>query len=68
MSLWPVQLKVLHNEAVPSTDVNDYLTAVDLKVSNGVVYVNALQRSNSTSSNQFSYIRSNWGFIEKERA
>ena len=57
----------ISGEAVPSTDLNDYLTAVDVKVSNGVVYVNALQRSNSTSSNQFSYIRSNWGFIEKER-
>tara|TARA_A100001515_G_scaffold21216_3_gene16028 strand:+ start:5215 stop:9729 length:4515 start_codon:yes stop_codon:yes gene_type:complete len=57
----------ISNAAVPSTDVNDYLTAVDLKVSNGVVYVNALQRNNSTNRNQYSYIRSNWGFIQKER-
>ena len=57
----------MSDEGVPSTSLNDYLTAVDVKVSNGVVYVNALQRSNSTSSNRYSYIWSNWGFIEKER-
>lgn len=52
---------------VPSTHNNDYLGSVDVKVSNGVVYVNALSRNYSISSYNYSYIWSNWGFIEKER-
>ncbi len=52
---------------VPGSTLNDSLFSVRVRVSNGVVYVTGLIRNNTTSSNNYSYVFSNWGFIEKER-
>ncbi len=62
-----VQSVLIISKYVPSTSDNDSLFSVSMRVSNGVVYVTALVRSDSTSSNQSSTAFSNWGFIEKER-
>ena len=62
-----VQSVLRISDDVPGNDDNDSLYSVTLRVSNGVVYVTALIRSDSTSSNNSSVAFSNWGFIEKER-